>query len=206
MSPYLRYFILKKARGLIDIIGGLETTKRDPLHEISLAQLVKLDKWIIPGAVILSKTFGNGSNALIPGYWKHGGIVVGAETMIHAVGGGVKKIQIGRFLGSVSEAAVLWPVGLDKNKMFSCSRRAYNYLGLPYDHLFDLMEHSIYCSELIYHVYKKDLPGFQPREIMGAKTLMPSHIYSSPAFDLKYRTNVPDYESWWKNSLYDMGL
>lgn len=104
----------------------------------------------------------------IPGRFTHSGIYVGDGIIIHAMSGGVQKIDIIDFL-RCDGFAILRPVEKDGMDMDALTRKAssiaHAYLGNKYDYDFEVEETSakhsepVYCHELVRKCYPDlDIP------------------------------------------------
>lgn len=104
----------------------------------------------------------------IPGRFSHSGIYIGCGIIIHAMSGGVQKIDILDFL-RCDGFAILRPVEKDGRDMDALTRKAssiaHAYLGNKYDYDFEVEETSakhsepVYCHELVRKCYPDlDIP------------------------------------------------
>lgn len=104
----------------------------------------------------------------IPGRFSHSGIYIGCGIIIHAMSGGVQKIDILDFL-RCDGFAILRPVekdGRDLNAITEkASKIAHMYLGAQYDYDFKIEEgqkkgtEPVYCHELVRKCYPDlDIP------------------------------------------------
>jgi len=88
----------------------------------------------------------------------------GNLTVIEAVQDGVQEIPLSKFLQKERIGDVL--VGrvqtLNDQQIAQAVKEAKAFVGLPYDHVFELGDAAFYCSELVYEAYKR---GNQQREV-----------------------------------------
>lgn len=134
-----------------------------------------------PGMVIVSTTHGELSNLFIPGDWNHAALVRDSESVIEAVGSGVRVSDMVSFFTTKDHLAVLDPTFLDGVEKGRAVRTAESFIGRPYDTRFVSGNKGLYCSELIYEAFrsvKSDTP-FVPKERMGLETILPQDIYNA---------------------------
>ena len=104
----------------------------------------------------------------IPGRFSHSGIYIGCGIIIHAMSGGVQKIDILDFL-RCDGFAILRPVEKDGRDLDAitekASKIAHMYLGTQYDYDFKIEEgqkkgtEPVYCHELVRKCYPDlDIP------------------------------------------------
>lgn len=104
----------------------------------------------------------------IPGRFSHSGIYIGCGIIIHAMSGGVQKIDILDFL-RCDGFAILRPVEKDGRDLDDltekASKIAHMYLGAQYDYDFKIEEgqkkgtEPVYCHELVRKCYPDlDIP------------------------------------------------
>lgn len=104
----------------------------------------------------------------IPGRFSHSGIYIGCGIIIHAMSGGVQKIDILDFL-RCDGFAILRPVEKDGRDLDAltekASKIAHMYLGAQYDYDFKIEEgqkkgtEPVYCHELVRKCYPDlDIP------------------------------------------------
>ncbi len=198
----LRYLLLKAAYPLTKSIGRfhLPFTKRrvggvDVLNFLAMS----LEKDPI-GMVLLTRTRGEPTNLMIPGFWKHAAIYIGGGNVIEAVGAGVIKTDIITFLTSKD-----FVVGLEPR--FKCKRDlavtfAKEQEGLEYDYDFKGKNKAFYCAELVWAAYDDQFQDmaipcpFTIRETLGEPTVSAQDFYmATDKWNLSWWTR-----SWWKYS------
>ena len=129
---------------------------------------------IRPGDILLTRALGFFSNFLIPGYWKHVGVMCEGNYVVEALGDGVVKTYLADFVLSKDSVMVVRPTFCNEKIACEASREALNYVGANYDYEFELDNEAFYCSELAYQAYKVaagEAFGFELRERLGVKTV-----------------------------------
>lgn len=151
-------------------------TGKDYYHAIRLLE---------PGMVILTKTYGELTSVLIPGYWNHAAIYapngtqVIDETVVEANYLGVQKKDLVSFLCSKDEFVILRPRFLSDESMQVAADVAVSYVGSSYDYLFDSNNKSMYCSELVYKSLEDAYgrPPFRMTPVLGEPAATPSDFF-----------------------------
>jgi hypothetical protein len=94
------------------------------------------------------------SNMSIKGYWKHVGVYVGDNKVVHATTKGVIEEDILTFL-RCDHCAVLRATKEDRNRIEEkVPKIAYEHLGKKYDFLFETDDNRYaYCSEIVDKCY-----------------------------------------------------
>lgn len=139
-----------------------------------------------PGMVILTRTYGELTTLLIPGYWNHAAIYapngnqVIDETVIEANHLGVHKKNLVTFLLTKDEFVILRPKFLDPEQMQKAADAALLYIGSDYDYLFDSNNKGLYCSELVFKSLQDAYgqPPFEMKPILGEPVSKPSDFYN----------------------------
>lgn len=144
-----------------------------------------------PGDIILRRYDSYMSSFMIPGYWKHAGIVFDKHTVIHSVGKGVCTEDVLQFCRT-DEICILRVPGLKKEDKEKILNRAAKVLGSNYDYDFNVKDTSaFYCSELVAFALK-DYVKFEPKShlILGAfptfPTIMPQHLFEHKDLKIIY--------------------
>ena len=143
------------------------------------------DGWWEPGDILLRTFDGYLSSRLIPGSFKHGGIYLGNEQVVHSIAEGVLVESIYDFMRT-DHFAVVRPRGLSEEERKEVAEIAYAFKGMPYDFAFKYgNDPALYCTELVGRAYssKKDKfkfkmssQGFGP---FKRKTLLADDIFLS---------------------------
>ena len=141
---------------------------------------------ITPGSIILTRTQGELTTILIPGYWTHAaiyvGIVDGVETVVEAVGSGVRKVDLVSFLTSKDDIAVMVPCFCGNDVMQLAAKSCLAQVGKDYDYEFDWEmgnQKAFYCAELPYWGYLQNLHDmpFELKDTLGEPTIKPDDYY-----------------------------
>lgn len=144
---------------------------------MQISQLIK------PGMVILTKTYGELTNLLIPGVWSHAGIYVGDGKIVEAIGSGVVEKDLAEFLLTKDKVCLLEPYFVENQfQMDNAARFARSKVGFPYDYKFKSNNKAFYCSELVFASYHHATGGLSPfelRETLGIETAIPDDIYNA---------------------------
>ena len=132
--------------------------------------------FIRPGDIFLTRTLGFASNLVIPGVWKHLGIMGEYNNIIEAIGEGVCTKDLAEFVLTKDEILVVRPKFCTESIAREVSQVALDYVGCKYDYEFSLGNKAFYCAELAYVVYASVLGsafGFKPRKRLGVLTVTP---------------------------------
>lgn len=131
-------------------------------HIYALMKAAKL------GDVLLTRSKGELTNWLIPGEYKHAALFAGENTVIEAVGAGVREVYLEDFCASKDKILLLRPM---INSPEMAVIRAKRLVGKPYDYGFEPNEKAFYCAELITYVYNNS--NFTNRTTLGVLTTLP---------------------------------
>lgn len=133
-----------------------------------------------PGDILLSRTDGELSNVLIPGFWKHLGLYVGdregvREAVVEAIGKGVTATPLASFAMQKDYICVLRSTIAAESERSQVADWVWSKIGSPYDFAFASSTEAFYCAELGHSGYKIFCPKFEmpllPR--LGALTVTP---------------------------------
>lgn len=114
---------------------------------------------LMPGDIILRKSFSSITSGFIPGPYSHAGLYVGEgeegyPAVIHAMSDGVDLISLYDFCRT-DDLKVVRPKHLPKGILQGVVRKAYQYLGTPYDFDFSYSDdRKLYCFELVGRCYE----------------------------------------------------
>jgi uncharacterized protein YycO len=131
------------------------------------------------GDIFLTRTNGELTTALIPGYYKHAAIYVGQDKIIDATGAGVQKRWLADLAMHTDNICILrvndYTPALGKKIV----EYAYLQIGKKYDFEMNINDVStFYCSELIFDSINGAVPNYLDlRESLGIDTLTPEDIY-----------------------------
>lgn len=192
----MRNFLLNILHPFIRLVGlnHLPYTKK----RINEADVRTILSMIEEGDILLGTRFGEYSNLLIPGDYKHGAIYSPHESnlpMVEAVDPEVRDIGIYDFLMSRDRVALVRPK-LPKEKREFAARMARTVIGLKYDYDFKIprgknkKNEKMYCFELVYWCYLAAVGenwDFTLRDVMGVPTVKgDDFIKASKHFEVLY--------------------
>ena len=154
---YLRKWLLKMLYPLTVLIGKahMPFSKK----KITGVEYYQIEKLLLPGMVFMTKTRGELSNIVNPGFWKHGAMYVGEGLVIEALGRGVVIRDLVTFLTSKDFVAVLKPKFATESEMKMAAEKSREWEGALYDYWFEMNDKAFYCYEVIYRSYKVTLEG-----------------------------------------------
>lgn len=181
MNLSWRQKVLQVTYPVIQLINDLHAPwshkKIKEKHVHDLLEIVR------PGDIFVTRTGGELTNVLIPGYYKHSGIFVGGSghpRLVEAVDAGVILSGIYDFMLTRDYVQVYRSIQNTKYQASVAATEARNLVGSAYDYDFILEDRNapnkkFYCSELCYVSHKKANPAlaFQLRDIWGARTIAP---------------------------------
>lgn len=131
--------------------------------------------------IIFTRNEGYVTSRLIPGFWKHVGIYVGGNTVIHSIASGVHAFDILDFLRVDSASVVRVPREYWPDREEHLVERAWQTVqdAVKYDWDFDDGNGKVYCSEFVaervFHpVFENDYI-----EEYGHRVIPPMNIYES---------------------------
>lgn len=141
-----------------------------------------------PGMVFSTRTDGELTTLLIPGWWKHSAIVVSQHHIVQAVGRGVVPSGIFDFLMTKDYAVLLAPTFTDMDHMAAAALFAQGQIGAKYDYDFlppddpvvlakePIKDRAFYCAKLPWAAYRSacgPLVPFETRQTLGVPTVTP---------------------------------
>jgi uncharacterized protein YycO len=132
-----------------------------------------------PGHVLLTRTEGEFSNLMIPGFWTHAAIYDGEERIIEATGAGVVWTDLVTFLMRKDHVAVYRPDFATEYDMQHAADWAERQRGKGYDYEFKGDNEAFYCSELVTAAYvavMREACPFIARPRLGQLTTIPQDI------------------------------
>lgn len=220
--------------GLMTIFGRIRIYRHFPWvaydpdgYRVKSVQIRKALKLLEVGDVVCRYYNGFLDGFFIPGRFTHTGVYVGhdhdtwAETIIHALGSGVQKIDVLEFL-RCDGFAILRPknrkVILDPDDekspevdlTYKACKLAYGYLGREYDFFFNICKNyknkeevqkrtrSVYCHELTRSCFPDlDIPTIQPelwRGMIRSKKpqFLAQSFFDCPDFKLIYDSDYSE--------------
>ena len=143
----------------------------------------------------------------IPGRFSHSGIYVGRGIIIHAMSGGVQKVDILDFL-RCDGFAILRPVEKKGRDLYVLTRKAssiaHEYLGNEYDYDFEVEKPAekpsepVYCHELVRKCYPDlDIP-LETASLwngmikINSKKYLAQSFFDSEDFEIVYDSDFSD--------------
>lgn len=134
-----------------------------------------------PGDVLLRRHSHYVGSLIVPGYWSHIALYVGADRVIHMLGTGITDEDILTFT-RCDDIAILRHS--DKNIIAPAVARAYEQLesGVEYDYDFNTdSSERFYCSEFVDYCF-----DYLDKEKIFSKMaqILPDDFLKYPAFDL----------------------
>ena len=138
-----------------------------------------------PGIIFLTRTRGELSNILNPGFWKHGAMYLGDNQVIEALGCGVVIKDLISFLLSKDYVAVLAAKFATDEEMFEASKIAKTWEGSQYDYWFEMDDKVFYCYEVIYRAYKQSMEKvgeempFTMRKSLGSSIIIGDDFFEA---------------------------
>lgn len=147
--------------------------------KITSADYLSLQRILLPGDIILTRTMGELTNLLIPGFWKHSAIVSLSQSVIEAVGTGVQLTHLFDFVKGKDYLIVLRPRTAQERR--SAASVAEGLVGCGYDYEFDKRDEEFYCSELVWVSFRRCCAELFPRQgkIMPSAFAKLPQVYAS---------------------------
>jgi len=141
------------------------------------------------GDIVLTQTYGEFTNLIIPSEWKHAAIFAHPNYLIEATQPFVKRTKWYDFFMHKDAVCVLRLKGVDEITRSLVARQATTYEGMPYDLQVEIGPKAYYCSELVYTAAKTVIPdwGFELRNRLGVDTVSPDDFRKARFhFDVVY--------------------
>ena len=182
----MKFLWFEFLRKLTTIIAKIIT----PIHSPYSHKYIKYDHvmramtYLKSGDIILTRTHGDLSTVVIPGFWKHAAIYAGDGKIIDATSVGVTERHLADLMMTTDNVAVLRVANVVED--LSKGQLMVDYARLQIGKKYDLemrvnRTDAMFCSELVYHaichVFGKDY--IELRERMGIKTLTPDDCYKA---------------------------
>ena len=176
MITWLRRKLLTLAYPILYKIGKLHSPWTRKL--ISSHQVHDALRALEVGDIMLTRTFGEATNLVIPGYWKHAAIYVGEGNVVEAKDPVVVKSDMYDFMMTKDFVIIVRPL-LGYNERVVAAAFSESMIGKSYDYHFEMIEGrpnlSFYCAEVPFWCYHMSVKswGFVLKEIMGIPTVKP---------------------------------
>jgi len=169
----LRLSILTAAEPVTKTIGKIHSPFSH--KEVRAIHYRAAHQVLIPGTVLTTRTNGEFSNLVIPGYWSHAAIYAGGDSVVEAVGKGVVETDLIDFMLSKDHIAGFVPLFATHEQMAAAARWAMAQKGLPYDYCLTMALRAFYCSKLGYMAYLNSVPDcpWKLRKTWDVETVTP---------------------------------
>jgi len=149
--------------------------------QVTLKMVKDLIAVLRPGDVICTIGYGEATNILIAGEYKHASIFVGGETIVEAVHPAVRTINIFQFLMCKDRVVAVRKRPWSEKLSMKAASEALHCVGKPYDYDFDMPidrkkpNKAFYCAELVWwcHFKANPLMEFRFKEVWGVPTVIP---------------------------------
>lgn len=179
MTPKLRTLVLDLIEPVLKWINKVHAPWT---HKKITRKMIKQILAVLrPGDIICSTAYGEFTNILIAGKYKHAVIYIGSKTIIEAVNPLVRPLSIYQFLMTKDKVVVCRKKNYDAKICNEAITIAQSAVGKPYDYDFELPldrtkpNKAFYCAELVWWSYFKADPlmEFKLREVWGVQTVIP---------------------------------
>lgn len=173
MKDFFRRFLIRILLPITKLIGMLHFSPRQ--RALFYQDTLDLKGVVRNGDVLLSYSYGELTNLLIPGEYKHCAIYVDGR-VVEATHIGVCSTPFEDFCASKDMVAICRPIFCGEQEMAEAVRYAVNQEGLAYDYYFEPNEEAFYCAELIAKAYEHATSGaspFKTRLTLGVETVLP---------------------------------
>ena len=183
MKKYFIYFLHK----LIAISAKITANIYSPgaRKKIMFEDILEMKKHLQPGDVILTRTDGELTTFIIPGFWKHAAIYTGGDYIIDATRAGVHQRFLADLTMRTDHITILRVKDVTKEQqdlIVECSK---TYIGKEYDFEMTIENtDKVYCSELVYnainHAFNKD--KLKMEETAEIEIYSPQNTYEDSNF------------------------
>ncbi len=150
-------------------------------YKVRAEQTVKVMKELKKGDILV-RGYSHYLGSIIIGKWSHVGIAVANDTIIHAIGKGVRYEHIIDFC-RCDRLAILRP-NLTEQEIDLVVRQAETMLNLPYDYFFQFDDnHALSCTELMFKSFKqfKEKLSIKCKDtLMFGCTVKPQDMFDYP--------------------------
>lgn len=183
LSKYLKKIYFYSLRYLIGTVAKAIGPIRAPFTHKALTyeDVIDIRTNIKIGDILLSRTHGELTTLVIPGFWKHAMVYVGEDKIIEAVGSGVKISYLVDSVMRTDNLVVLRKKnGLTPTQTLNLTNWIFEQIGKLYDYsLYTESSSKFYCSELAIRAIESALETeyFQPMSRLGFMTVTPDDIY-----------------------------
>lgn len=156
--------------------------------KLTYKHVVHLEEIMEPGDILITRTNGELTTLVVPGFWKHAAIYMGNSKTVDAVFAGVSERWLADLIMSTDYVAVMRVKDIDVHGQVDLIEFAQDQIGKPYD--FEMRGTDIsalYCSELVLNAVNVAMQDkyLELRERLGVLTFTPNDCYSArKKFDL----------------------
>lgn len=178
---------LHKLTGVFSrLVGKMHSpwTKKKLTYET----VAELEDLLEPGDVLLTRTNGELTTLIVPGFWKHAAVCIGKSKIIDATFAGVKERWLADLVMRTDYLAVMRVKEVTVHDQINITEFAQDQLGKVYD--FEMQANDIdalFCSELVLNAvnYAKGDNYLELRERVGVDTFTPNDCYlAKKKFDI----------------------
>lgn len=173
----MKKLFVKTLREIIKIVAKIIGNLRMPFSKkrVTYDRLLAAKKDMQPGDIILTRTYGEATTLLIPGYWKHTAIYIGEDEIVHANSHGVIYDYLADLLLHTDEFMVLRAKNIPEDMGDSIAAYVQSFIGVEYDFGLELDDPTtMYCSELAYRAINDRVVDFLvPNKVWGIETFSP---------------------------------
>lgn len=128
--------------------------------EADFSHYIRLMRVIKPGDIILTRTKGEGSTLIIPGYWKHNAVYIGGGKVAESVVPKARISLLGNLIMRTDDFLVRRLINITPEEREEIVRKAISFNGREYDDRSDMRDDDeVNCSELCYHSINAARPG-----------------------------------------------
>jgi uncharacterized protein YycO len=190
MKEYTQKLLLKIAGKLSQVVAKIHAPwTRKKITQIDYEEMMKILK---VGDIITTKTNGELSNPLVPGFWGHVGIYDGNGKVVEATTHNVVHTNLAWFLTTKDYVAVSRAKFLTEEQNQAVVDYCIKQVGKKYDFSFNTSDiEKFYCSELIY-MGIQTVTGQSPfklNKILGQDTIAPGDFYeATKLFDRVFKS------------------
>jgi len=170
--PTIRFYTLKAVYPVLKLAGQIGKPEPKVTAEFYYEAVDKIQ----PGDVLLSKEDFRLTNLFIPGFWSHAAIAIDNKYVMEAVGKGVVKTPMVKWIMSKDHVLILRFKGIPSQIRAAAGLKAAEHEHEPYDYGFASGNAAWYCAELVWFAYEEVMKPnnpFELRETMGVKTVTP---------------------------------
>ncbi|MEI7491591.1 MAG: YiiX/YebB-like N1pC/P60 family cysteine hydrolase [Bacteroidota bacterium] len=161
--------------------------------------LERINNFLKPGMIVLSRKEFQISNYFIYGYWTHTAMIMPWGKVIQATTNGVIINELEEYFLKTDDFVVLKPRFCGISEMEKACMHASERVGVPYSFDFNNSDDSLYCSELVLKAYARTCgwninSHHEPHEFIHlceGKIVRPSDFYyNRNAWEIVFEMNL----------------